>query len=155
LRRLWPRQGGSAAEQPALAALGAGAVQPQQPLPPYEPSVRALRRNAATPLRRGATHACPAPPPALADARYAPPQRGAGPEPTPPEMHAAAASRSLAQAAASAPAAGPVASTEASLSDEQQRSMSFLLADHMVSGSSWRGADDRTAHRLNHDTLKG
>ena len=48
-------------------------------------------------------------------------------------------------------AAGPVAATEASLSDEQRRSLDNLLEDHLVSGSSLKPADERTAHRLDHD----
>ena len=56
-----------------------------------------------------------------------------------------------ATAAASGPAsaAGPVSATESDLSDEQQRVMVGLLADHTVSGSSWRS--DRVAHRMDHD----
>jgi hypothetical protein len=40
------------------------------------------------------------------------------------------------------------------LSDEQQRAFVSLLSDHMVSGSSWRPASSRTAHRLDHDDEK-
>jgi hypothetical protein len=71
-----------------------------------------------------------------------------------PQRHlsqtASAAGADDSAASASAPA-GSISATEASLSGEQQRHMSGLLADHLVSGSSWDAASDRTAHRLDHD----
>jgi hypothetical protein len=66
-------------------------------------------------------------------------------------QEAPAPADATAAASGPAPAAAPVSATESDLSDQQQRVMVSLLADHTVSASSWRGANDRVAHRLNHD----
>jgi hypothetical protein len=101
---------------------------------------RAAAAAAAAPrcLRRRAA-------PARADAPRVPPQRQL-------QQHAApSADAHNTPAGAAGPAAGPVFATEAALSDEQRRGMSNLLADHIISGSSWDSPSERTAHRMNHD----
>jgi hypothetical protein len=42
---------------------------------------------------------------------------------------------------------GSVSATEASLSDEQLRSVNVLLADHIVSGTQWNN-NKRVGHRM-------
>ena len=55
---------------------------------------------------------------------------------------------------AAVPGAGSVSATEASLSDEQLRSVNVLLADHVISGSQWNN-NKRVGNRMDRDVTGG